>query len=462
MARWTHQQVLDSAPDDSSLKAAQKLAKPPGAGPWSDTGATEVLLWGKCQGSGRTPYQVSVDLTGPAYRCSCPSRKFPCKHAVALLMLWSADQLEGGTGVADFAREWAQGRAAAGRPEPAPAPGDPAAEAEAAAAAAAAAAERARARGQRMDEGLLDFRRWLTDAVRGGLAAVRNQPYSWWDRAAARLVDAQVPRLADEVREGATVVHDRHRGQPWAEELLARFGRWWLLSGAWLDRENLTEAEAAEVRIALGWPVPSAQVRAAPFLGSPAPGPWTVLGVHRDEDGDRHGASARIQEQRTWLRGPDGEVVQMLDFAAAAQGLPVHQLAGAVLEVDCVRYPGLPPYRVQFLTDPVPATSAPGAVPQFGAPRSIAQALADCAEQLDRAPWRDRFPVVLGPVHADLAEGRTWLVDAEGHRLDLHGAEDQWRLLAASGGAACTLFGELDEGRFRPLTLLLDDRVVAL
>lgn len=84
MTRWTTEQVEGAAPDSSSIAAARKLARP---GPWSDTGSSETLLWGKCQGSGRTPYQVSVDLTGPAFRCSCPSRKFPCKHALALMLI---------------------------------------------------------------------------------------------------------------------------------------------------------------------------------------------------------------------------------------------------------------------------------------------------------------------------------------------------------------------------------------
>ena len=79
MPRWNLQAVEKAAPDASSLTAARKLAVP---GPWSETGSTDTLVWGQCQGSGRTPYQVSIDLAGPAYRCSCPSRKFPCKHAL--------------------------------------------------------------------------------------------------------------------------------------------------------------------------------------------------------------------------------------------------------------------------------------------------------------------------------------------------------------------------------------------
>src|SRR3954447_1703206 len=109
MARWTEQQVVALAPDDRSVAAARKLARP---GPWSDTGSTDTLVWGKCQGSGSTPYQVSVDLTGPAARCTCPSRKFPCKHGLALLLLWVAGDgtVSDAAEPADFAGEWADGR----------------------------------------------------------------------------------------------------------------------------------------------------------------------------------------------------------------------------------------------------------------------------------------------------------------------------------------------------------------
>src|SRR6516162_6225875 len=47
-----------------------------------------TLLFGECQGSGKQPYQCSCDFTRPdqpTYRCSCPSRQFPCKHCLGLL-----------------------------------------------------------------------------------------------------------------------------------------------------------------------------------------------------------------------------------------------------------------------------------------------------------------------------------------------------------------------------------------
>ncbi len=74
------------APDQSALKAAAGLAK---LGKWSGSaGAADArLLWGECAGSGANPYRVVVDLEDHGNKCTCPSRKFPCKHALALFWL---------------------------------------------------------------------------------------------------------------------------------------------------------------------------------------------------------------------------------------------------------------------------------------------------------------------------------------------------------------------------------------
>ncbi|MEZ6122581.1 MAG: SWIM zinc finger family protein [Planctomycetaceae bacterium] len=53
--------------------------------------ADETLLFGECSGSGKSNYRVSVDFMRPdqpTYRCSCPSRQFPCKHSLGLMYAW--------------------------------------------------------------------------------------------------------------------------------------------------------------------------------------------------------------------------------------------------------------------------------------------------------------------------------------------------------------------------------------
>ncbi|MEV4349962.1 SWIM zinc finger family protein, partial [Actinoplanes sp. NPDC049596] len=184
--RWSTAQVETLAPDAASIKAGRGLSAPLS---WSATGRLDDVLWGQCRG-----YQVCVDLTGPAYRCSCPSRKIPCKHALGLLLLW-AD-----TGVAtapapEFAREWQAARAAKAVAKPrAAATPDP-----------AAAAKRAEQRAERVAGGMTELRRWLDDQIRQGLAGAQRSGPGPYEAMAARLVDAQAPTAAGAVRRLATI-----------------------------------------------------------------------------------------------------------------------------------------------------------------------------------------------------------------------------------------------------------------
>src|SRR6266481_710642 len=109
--RWDRERVLALASDAPSQRTAQSLAS---GCAWPVTGAAAGAdaVWGECRGSASAPYRAVVDLSGPAYRCSCPSRKFPCKHALALMLLWS-DGTVGTNGAApDWAASWLATRSA--------------------------------------------------------------------------------------------------------------------------------------------------------------------------------------------------------------------------------------------------------------------------------------------------------------------------------------------------------------
>ena len=106
--RWTEDQVLAAAPDAAAVKAARRLTAP---GRWDDAGSAGVsALWGSCRGSGREPYRAAVDLAGPAYRCTCPSRKIPCKHVLALLLRWAGGDVSDQP-VPSWVGEWLSTRA---------------------------------------------------------------------------------------------------------------------------------------------------------------------------------------------------------------------------------------------------------------------------------------------------------------------------------------------------------------
>lgn len=54
--------------------------------------ADKTVIWGECAGSGKNPYNCSadfVDENNPISRCNCPSRQFPCKHGIGLMVAYA-------------------------------------------------------------------------------------------------------------------------------------------------------------------------------------------------------------------------------------------------------------------------------------------------------------------------------------------------------------------------------------
>jgi len=88
---FTEDAVQRLAPDDDSCKSARELVRKknflkPGLS------ADGTWLLGQCKGSGKNPYEISIDIqdqSQPTFRCNCPSRKFPCKHGLGLLLLYA-------------------------------------------------------------------------------------------------------------------------------------------------------------------------------------------------------------------------------------------------------------------------------------------------------------------------------------------------------------------------------------
>ncbi|WP_033820362.1 SWIM zinc finger family protein, partial [Kitasatospora sp. MBT63] len=236
--RWSTEHVLSLAPDPASLKAAGKLSGP---GPWSGAGWEQGVLWGLCKGSGSTPYRAAVELAGPAYKCSCPSRKFPCKHVLGLLLLWSggAAEITEGAERPDWVAEWVKSRqdASEQRAEKARVKAEAKAEADP-----AAARRRAERREARVTAGAQELRLRLADGVRRGLAD-HAAAAAGWEEVAARMVDAQAPGLATRARE---LAHTPQQG------LLAEYALLHLLAGAWGRVEELPAELAATVRTRVG------------------------------------------------------------------------------------------------------------------------------------------------------------------------------------------------------------------
>jgi SWIM zinc finger len=419
--RWDRARVLALAPDASSARAAQPLAS---GRSWPVTGAADgAAVWGECRGSAAAPYRTAVDLSGPAYRCSCPSRKFPCKHALALLLMWSDGAVGTNGDPPDWAASWIAARAPrTSDPEDPKPPADP-----------AAALRRAERREARVATGLTELGRWLCDQVRQGLAASQRAGYRHWDDIAARMVDAQAPGLAERLRALAALPYS---GAGWEGRLLEEYGLAWLLATAGRDQSGLAPQLRDTVRSRVGFTVRQADVLAS---ATPVRDYWHVL-ARRDLDQDR------IRTRRVWLRGRDtGRLALVLSFATLGQSLDDSLTVGTVNDADLAFYPAAVPLRA------LPATrrdTFPGGPP---AGDTVTGLLAGYAAALGADPWLDTWPAVLEVTPARAP--RPSLYDAAGDAVPLHpGAGDCWPLLALSGGEPVTVAGEWTPRGLWPLT----------
>ncbi len=87
----TEDAVQRLAPDSAALQSARDLIRKKN---YVNPGVSSDGTWllGQCKGSGKLPYEVSVDMqdsSQPTFRCNCPSMKRPCKHSLGLLLLYA-------------------------------------------------------------------------------------------------------------------------------------------------------------------------------------------------------------------------------------------------------------------------------------------------------------------------------------------------------------------------------------
>ncbi|MET9796641.1 SWIM zinc finger family protein [Nocardiopsis alba] len=395
----------------------------------ADGGGTSAV-WGECKGSGSKPYLAAVHLDGgegPAYKCSCPSRKIPCKHVLALLALWSGGGVEERDEKPEWVNSWLSGRAARKQRAAAAAatPVDP-----------EKAAATLRAREETVAAGIEELRVWLNDQVDSGLAEVPRLEYGHWDRMAKRLVDAKAAGAAGLV----TMLPQRGGGEHWPDRVLERLGLLHLLVDGYLSREGLDERTRAVLRSRVGISTRTEEVLSS---GERVKDTWRVLG-HREgltPDG--------MRLLRTWLRGAESDRWALtLTFSRPGESPEPPFRGGIEVEGELAFHPdGLRAVRTDAMTE------RPVSCPKGG---DVEAALDSYALALAADPWLEAWPVVLEAA-APAREERWYLVDRNGAALPMDTAT-LWSHLAVTGGRPATVAAEWSPRTgLTPMTLWDED-----
>ena len=440
----TSDQITALAPDAASLKAGRELGNPR---KWPLLGADADVIWGLAQGSGKEPYQTRVALADLATKCSCPSRKFPCKHALGLLFI-AAGQTSALTDPQrpDWVSEWLAGRVE--RQEKSKERAEQKAAGESAPVDEAAKAKRQEKRASRVDEGVALLARWLADLARRGFADADPASRVTWDEIIRRMVDAQAGGLARRLR---FALGAAARGGPgWELRLAAEMGRLHLLLSAHERRENLDTDMQAEVEQQVGRTIPHEEVLAGPAVEDIW---WVAARTVTEED--------RLVLTETWLRGArSGRWAQLLRASPVVQPVVDVWSPGRSYAGELCFYPGVGPVRALWRDEPraVEASQEPLATEL----ESFADLLARHAAGLAANPWRTRSVAL---VNARLAEGRDGavLTDEGGAALALLAdGERRELLLALTGGHPTAMAVRWDGEALEPLGLWDDGEWVSL
>jgi hypothetical protein len=263
------------------------------------------------------------------------------------------------------------------------------------------------------------------------LADDRLKTYEFWDRMAARMVDAQANSIARRLRSLAGLPFQGRAD--WATRMLDEISRLYLLSESYERMDALPVETQHDVRALIGWSYKQEELLPLPAVRDR----WFVLGQHIEVE-------ERLNMRRVWLHGTrTGRKAMLLDFAHGNVSFEGNYPIGHAFEAELIYYPGTYPQRALLKAR---RGSMSAALNEFnGFREDMEAALGDYAEALACNPWIDRFPIGLRAVVPFQAEGQCYVRDGVGRCLPVVVQTGNWWIvLSASACHPIPVFGEWD------------------
>ena len=322
----SEEQILTLAPDESSKKAGKDLA---GSAKWVSKGINELALWGECQGSGSKPYQTQVDITNIAFKCSCPSRKFPCKHGLGLLLFYSRQKAAFTENKAPaWVEDWISKRA-----EKVEKRAEESTKQEGKPADGAAQVKRQLGRKEKVNDGIDELLLWIRDIVRNGIIGIPEKGPGWFENIARRMIDAQAPGLAGMIRVLAGTPTYK---EGWQTEFMEQLLRIYMTIRGYRNVLALNEFLQSDMHALVGFTQNQEELKEQQGVNDN----WLVLGKQVTEEDN-------LTTERYWLFGSrTRQYALILQFLVRGQGGSQQLLTpGMQLEAELVFFPSITPLR---------------------------------------------------------------------------------------------------------------------
>jgi SWIM zinc finger len=384
------------------------------------------------QGSGSKPYQTQIDTATVSCKCSCPSRKFPCKHGIGLLLLYSqkaADfkDVPEPTWVSDWLNKRAE-KAVAKAAEPAESTteNDEGSEKKA-----KDKAKRDNERLMKVQAGAAELELWLKDLVRTGLISLPEKGHAFFQKTTARMVDAQAKGLANRVRKLGEL--NFYNGTAWHEAALMQVCELFTLLEAFKNIENLPKKQQADIRTQIGWEQ-RATALAADDTAEMVMDEWLVLARITTQEED-------MVVQRNWLYGCTTQRYGfILNFAHKSQPIETLFVAGRLAKANLLYFPSNMPFRAIVKAQTENTTVLKHVLTPLA---NWKTANDDLVKSRKKLFWAEDLPQFVGGLTIAKHQENWFLKDNTGafQAIDSSFSTDKiWQILSVSGGTPLNLF----------------------
>jgi SWIM zinc finger len=446
--KFTEPQIQTLAPDDASFKAGKGLAS---KSKWLLSHYNGRVLWGEIKGSGSKPYYTQIDVQDVAFKCSCPSRKFPCKHGIGLMLLWASDpavtEMETEP---SWVQEWMYKRVSKSEKvtetkihsEEEQEKLDKSKQ------------KRADDRIAGVENGVTELSLVLKDIIRTGILTLPQKDRSFFENLAARMVDAKANGLAAWVRRLGNINYAQENSV-WQNEALEILGRLFLLTESFSNLATFNGEWQQSIKNLLGWSQ-SGKELLADDTTEIIKDTWIILGQETTDLDD-------IVTQRTWLLGVStNRTALVLNFGTRFSPLDITAVSGSIIEAGVVFFPGVWKQRA-VIKQTKSTLDYLSKLPQF-IPSIIALNL-HINKILRVFPFATDIPICIENIRLG-EDGECFvLADKEGFYFEFSPSfvlEKQLNFLAISAGDFCSIAGIVCDNKILPLGIFQNQKYLLL
>lgn len=419
----SEEQILTLAPDESSKKSGKELANP---AKWVSKGVNEVALWGECQGSGSKPYQTQIDIANIAFKCSCPSRKFPCKHGLGLLLFYNRQKNSfTDSNAPAWVTDWLNKRTEKQekQAEKKDKPVDEVSQ-----------AKRQQSRHLKVNDGIEELTTWLKDIIRNGILTMPEKGNLFYENMARRMVDAQAPGLAGMVRMLGEI---NFFAEGWSTIFMDRLLQLYLVMEGYKNSQALNELLQQDIKTAIGFTLNQDELKEQQGIRDN----WLVL-AKKMNDVDA------VTTERNWLYGTQSnQYALVLQFIVRGQGAQHTLTPGMFIQAELVFFPSTSPLRAI-----IKQQTATNAISKFEKFNTWQQVIEAETAVNSRLPFRNERPYIIKQLKPVEYNKQWWLQDSNNNMMQYKNEQKTiWKLLSLGGGEPLDMIVIGKEEQFEPV-----------